>query len=69
MPFEVIQGTKDEPGYSCTFCASKFPSRAELSAHWEADPRCKRNRFVSNSTQSKYNDAPEEEPAPEGELE
>lgn len=52
---QLITGGRGEQGqFVCPFCAGTYGSRAELDAHWEADPRCKRNRFASNPLQSKY---------------
>lgn len=54
-PFQVIDGQRDEATFACTWCAARFLTRQALTGHWATSPRCKRNRAVSNQTQTKYN--------------
>lgn len=66
--FTVIDGEKDKRTFACPYCASTFLNRTgpdSLDEHWEADPRCKANARVNNPTQSKYLDAPDDEPSAE----
>lgn len=54
-PFEVIKGGKHQARFVCTWCAASFQTHAGLERHWNGSPLCKRNKGVSNQTQSKYN--------------
>lgn len=41
----------------CTWCALRFPSRAELDEHRMTSPECRANQKVSSPLQTRYGDA------------
>jgi hypothetical protein len=49
----MVQPTGD---HVCTWCGKKFESHRELALHWMTSAECYAQKYVSNQTQSKYND-------------
>ena len=54
-PLRLIEQTRSTGNFVCTWCAARFETRAELNHHLLTNDECKRNRQVSNQTQTKYN--------------
>jgi hypothetical protein len=58
----VIEGGKDDGRMVvCTWCAGRFSTQTELKKHWQKSKCCQANKTVSNPTQSKYNDATDDD--------